>query len=176
MVLFSPGCTQHALRPSGQASCQSRGGTGGANGHQAWAAFGHVHGVVKVGRIGPLHGLREVGHGARVARQDALGWHRVAAFAHAPRHTVEQAGRVVQRHDVQRNGKAVALRFFDQCQFGRVGEHGFTCKRRAICKQACAARVGPGAGGFRALLGIGDVLQILALVQVGVHEFQRWAQ
>ncbi len=61
MVLFSPGCTQHALRPSGQASCQCRGGTGGANGHQAWAAFGHVHGVVKVGRIGPLHGLREVG-------------------------------------------------------------------------------------------------------------------
>ena len=174
--LFRPCRTQHALHPVRHGIHQRRGGRGRANGHQARATFGYFHGVIQISHIGQANGLCEVRQGARVARQDALGRHGVAAFAHALGHATQQAGWVVQRHNVQRDGEAVVLCLLDERELGRVREHGFAGERRARRDQGRAARVGPGAGGFGAFLGVGDVLQVRALVQVGVHEFERRPQ
>ena len=86
----------------------------------------------------------------------------MTALAHALGHACGQAGRVVQRHDVQRNGIALALRGVDQAELGRVWKtvslaNGVRASISAAARARLQARARLGA-----LLRVGHVLQVRA--------------
>lgn len=58
-------------------------------------------------------------------------------------HALQQALRLVQRHDQQHDEKALRLGFFNQRQLGLVRKHGFTHKRLACFKQGRPAGMDP---------------------------------
>ncbi|CAN6484124.1 unnamed protein product [Victoria cruziana] len=111
--------------------------------HGGVGAGAHVLAVVEHRHVGQAHSTPEQVQGTRVAREDALRWHGMAAFLHALAHARQQLLRLVERDHEQHDEKARRLGLGNKLQLGRMGEHGFADEALPVPQQLGAPCVGP---------------------------------